>query len=163
MCGRRRRPVSEIRYTKKNPAYGENDTIELFWAAARSGLRDDLESASAVMLELQPGDGTRYRFCIAKPAPQYNPADQDPDPIVVAMLVPTFCVVELDLKGPRPTHYDTPMCTLNPYTGAIFADVLSAVVWGDEERAYDYDKSEPRNLRVFHGHDDSPADEGDTD
>ena len=131
----------EFLYSRKKQGGRWFDNIDQFWEMARKAFVSNMNEPVFMMLELQPGDGTRYRLCVTRPAvpdPHDVMNSDRPDPVVVAMLVPSFCVVELDMRGPRPTAYDTPMCNLNPYTCAIFADVLAAVVWSSRERAYDY-------------------------
>ena len=141
----------EFLYSRKKHGGRWFDNIDQFWEMARKAFVSNMNEPVFMMLELQPGDGTRYRLCVTRPAAfdVHDPMNIGrADPVVVAMLVPSFCVVELDMRGPRPTAYDTPMCNLNPYTCAIFADVLAAVVWSSSERAYDYNDERPAPKEV---------------
>lgn len=105
-------------------------SIDRFWVHLRWQFTERLR---AQLFELQPGDRTRYRFAIAQ---------IDAEHVVVTMLVPTMHAIEVDPRECRPGPYD--LYIEDPYTAGIFADVLSAVVWGDNDRYYDYERSEPR-------------------
>lgn len=120
-------------YAKPSPRdHAGFASIDLFWAQLRHFFNERLR---AQVFELQPGDGTRYRFAIAQ---------ENLDCVVVTMLVPSVYAIEVDPRLERPQPIDIQVD--NPYTAAIFADVLSAVVWGDHDRYYDYVRHEPRWL-----------------
>lgn len=105
--------------------------IERFWSCLRHFFEERLR---AQVFELQPGDRTRYRFAIAQESTRC---------VVVTMLVPEIYAIEIDpVREMAPIPAD--LRTKESYASAIFADVVSAVVYGTKERYYDYVRCEPR-------------------
>lgn len=126
--------MSELRYLirENDPRPSDFIDVEPFLSAAFRDLHESPEGPRVTILELQPGDGTRYRVCLAR---------LNVWQVVFTGLVPArgMCSFEYDLRGPCPDVYDEPFCALNPFTAAIYADVVRAVLWGVREpRRYDY-------------------------
>lgn len=132
----------DIMYTRDPKRPSQTRDIDEFMSIARDAVKGPANfTAKAVLLELQPGDGSRYRLCVTRVGRT----------AFVCMTYPEFCVVELETDGPRPTVYDTPMSKLRPHAAAIFSDVVSEVVFGIKDRAYCYEGDDPCPFSVKQG------------
>ena len=130
-----------LTYSKCKPEHrdaGDLTDIDEFHAAARAAWE---AGGEALVLELQPGDGTRYRCALA------HSTDADGAPgLVFCAWVPRQVATELTAGGWCPDVYDEPFQGLNPFTAAILVDVLRACVFGVAGRRYDYAKACPVEL-----------------
>lgn len=131
--------MREIRYIKKEPTGSECDDIEHFFRLARDQFLDASGvDGNVLALEMQPGDGTRYHLYVIRASGGHIG--------IVAMNVPRFMVIEVNLDDPGDLVFphDNPLSMMqSPYTAAIFADVCMAVLRGDTQRFYDYEYERP--------------------
>lgn len=117
--------------------HGDDGTtsIECFYRRARAYWTGMSHAAGLLVLELQPGDGTRYRCSLAM--------DERHRTFVFAAWIPEVAAFEYEPRGPAPDVFDHPFCALNPWTAAIYADVVRAVAWGLDWDRYDYVAGRP--------------------
>ena len=131
--------MREIRYIKKQPTGGECGEVEDFFRLARNQFIDSSGvDGNIFALEIQPNDGTRYHMYVVRASGGHIG--------IVAMDVPRFMVVEVNLddEGDLVFPFDNPLSFMkSPFTAAIFADVVSAVLRGTEQRFYDYEAKRP--------------------
>ena len=134
--------MTRLTYSKCKPEHRDpsdvTDIVE-FFAEAREAWR--FPDVAAIVLELQPGDDTRYRCALTK-----LPPDGDGLPaFLFAAWIPRQLVAELShAEGAWcPDVFDAPFSGINDYTAAIFVDVLRAVVFGREDRRYSYEHACP--------------------
>lgn len=128
--------MSALKYSRLEPRFSSStdyrDIGEFFHRAHQLTAGQN----STLIVELQPGDGTRYRACFAR----------DWNACVFTGMVPAVVAFEYDLDGPAPDECDEPFCGLNPWTRAIYVDLVRAVLFHTiEERRYDYENAQPRS------------------
>lgn len=117
--------------------------IDEFYILLEEEVPSRVGGDGVIILEMQPGDGTRYRIHVSK----------TDDYVVVSMSVPDQRVIELRMGiDDPPCPWDSDLARLNPYTAAILADVLQ-VVWQREPRFYDYENRKPREEADVHAGD----------
>ncbi len=129
----------------RNPAHDPprrvEDHVYVRWQDFLASLEVNVrQCGDAALLELQPGDGTRYLFSLAR----------DGERVVLACVTGAMLAVELSASQ-RLAPHDLPTpggrARINPYTAAIACDLFNAAMGHDVERYYDWDAAMPRVKR----------------
>ena len=128
------------RNPKHDPPRGREDRVATCWEYLSHFLlrwgRGFDGPEGGVLIELQPGDGTKYLFSLARSGSK----------VVLACVCGGTWAAELDASSPVEPEGLADCAramVLNPHTAAVACDVFNAAMGHDVERFYDWEAARP--------------------